>query len=197
MLAAADNMTSVQILSACLAWLVLIGLVYRHITFTKIKECYGMWFTKEYWTDYNRVEFASQERDLRLMLSFGLSQRTGEWWDSRRKIAQRDNYVEKLRQVIMRERKDLEQRLPWHWHHMYIRLCVINNIDTSSWNFKPVSEKDSKMVEAYFAYQKARNQYISESNWPNYYQWLKTHRFHNLSSGEILRELNPKLSADA
>ena len=52
-------MNSVQILSACLAWLVLIGLVYRHITFTKIKECYGMWFTKEYWTDYNTVEFAS------------------------------------------------------------------------------------------------------------------------------------------
>jgi len=52
-------MNNIQILSACLAWLVLIGLVYRHITFTKIKECYGMWFTKEYWTNYNTVEFAS------------------------------------------------------------------------------------------------------------------------------------------
>ena len=52
-------MNSVQILSACLAWLVLTFLVYRKITFTKIKECYGMWFTKEYWTDYNTVEFAS------------------------------------------------------------------------------------------------------------------------------------------
>ena len=52
-------MNSVQIFFACLVWLVLIVLVYRHITFTKIKECYGMWFTKEYWTDYNTVEFAS------------------------------------------------------------------------------------------------------------------------------------------
>jgi len=52
-------MNEIQIISACLAWLVLTGLVYRHITFTKIKECYGMWFTKEYWTDYNTVEFAS------------------------------------------------------------------------------------------------------------------------------------------
>ena len=52
-------MNSIQIFSACLAWLVLTALVYRHITFTKIKECYGMWFTKEYWTDYNTVEFAS------------------------------------------------------------------------------------------------------------------------------------------
>ena len=52
-------MNSIQVLSACLAWLVLIALVYRHITFTKIKECYSIWFTKEYWTNYNTVEFAS------------------------------------------------------------------------------------------------------------------------------------------
>ena len=52
-------MNSVQILSACLAFLVLCGAVYRHIGFDKIKECYGMWFTKEYWTDYNTVEFLS------------------------------------------------------------------------------------------------------------------------------------------
>jgi hypothetical protein len=52
-------MNSVQILSACLAFLILCGAVYRHIGFAKLKECYGMWFTKEYWTDYNTVEFAS------------------------------------------------------------------------------------------------------------------------------------------
>ena len=52
-------MNSVQILSACLTFLILCGAVYRHIGFDKIKECYGMWFTKEYWTNYNIVEFAS------------------------------------------------------------------------------------------------------------------------------------------
>jgi hypothetical protein len=52
-------MTLNQILFACVTWLILVFLVYRHITFTKIKECYGMWFTKEYWTDYNTVEFLS------------------------------------------------------------------------------------------------------------------------------------------
>ena len=52
-------MNSLQIFSACLVWLVLIVLVYRHITFTKIKECYGMWFTKKYWINYNTVEFLS------------------------------------------------------------------------------------------------------------------------------------------
>jgi hypothetical protein len=52
-------MTAQQILFATGTWLVLLLIVYRHITFTKIKECYGMWFTKEYWTDYNTVEFIS------------------------------------------------------------------------------------------------------------------------------------------
>jgi hypothetical protein len=72
-------MTLNQILFACLAWLVLIGLVYRHITFTKIKECYGMWFTKEYWTDYNTVEFLSWFAKATIIvpgLIFGVSL----WW---------------------------------------------------------------------------------------------------------------------
>jgi len=52
-------MTSNQIAVACLAWLVLTILVYRHITFAKIRDCYAMWFTRSYWTDYNLVEFLS------------------------------------------------------------------------------------------------------------------------------------------
>ena len=52
-------MTFTQITIATLVWIVLIAIVYHHSTFQKIKECYGMWFTKEYWTDYNTVEFVS------------------------------------------------------------------------------------------------------------------------------------------
>jgi hypothetical protein len=52
-------MTEKQILVATAAWAILILITYRHITFVKIKECYGMWFTKKYWTDFNTVEFAS------------------------------------------------------------------------------------------------------------------------------------------
>jgi len=48
-----------QIIIACGVWAVLLFLIYRHITFIKIKECYGIWFTKKYWTNYNTVEFAS------------------------------------------------------------------------------------------------------------------------------------------
>ena len=48
-----------QIVIATTVWAVLLLLVYRHITFIKIKDCYSMWFKKEYWTDYNTVEFLS------------------------------------------------------------------------------------------------------------------------------------------
>ena len=72
-------MTSLQILFACLTFLVLCGAVYHHIGFTKMKECYSMWFTKEYWTDYNRVEFASWAAKACIIvpgLIFGISL----WW---------------------------------------------------------------------------------------------------------------------
>ncbi len=53
------TMTLEQVLFACVVSVVLIAIVYRHSGFDKIKECYGMWFTREYWTNYNIVEFAS------------------------------------------------------------------------------------------------------------------------------------------
>jgi hypothetical protein len=51
--------TITQILLATLIWAILIGITYTHSNWAKIKECYGMWLTKEYWTDYNTIEFAS------------------------------------------------------------------------------------------------------------------------------------------
>jgi hypothetical protein len=72
-------MNNIQILSGCLAFLVLCGLVYRRIGFDKMKECYGMWFTKEYWTDYNTVEFLSWAAKATIIipgLIFGIS----IWW---------------------------------------------------------------------------------------------------------------------
>jgi hypothetical protein len=48
-----------QILFACGVWAVCMALSYTHIGWKNVKECYGMWFTKEYWTDYNTIEFVS------------------------------------------------------------------------------------------------------------------------------------------
>jgi hypothetical protein len=52
-------MTIEQIAIATLIFVGLISVAYAHIGWSNIKQCYGMWFTKEYWTDYNTVEFIS------------------------------------------------------------------------------------------------------------------------------------------
>ena len=71
------NMT--EIIAANVAFVVLILIVYRHSTFTAIKNCYGMWFKREYWTDYNTVEFLSWAAKAVIIipgLIFGISL----WW---------------------------------------------------------------------------------------------------------------------
>ncbi len=52
-------MNTIQIIAAVAAFFVLIFALYAHIGWTNIRECYGMWFRREYWTDYNTVEFLS------------------------------------------------------------------------------------------------------------------------------------------
>ena len=52
-------MTITQVLAATGLWAILIGIAYTHSNWKNIRNCYGMWFTKEYWTNYNVVEFAS------------------------------------------------------------------------------------------------------------------------------------------
>jgi hypothetical protein len=72
-------MTITQILVATMAWAILIGITYTHSNWSKIRECYGMWFTRKYWTDYNIVEFASWVAKAIIIvpgLIFGIS----VWW---------------------------------------------------------------------------------------------------------------------
>ena len=52
-------MTIEQAIIATAIFLILIILVYNHIEWRNIKNCYSMWFKKEYWTSYNTVEFFS------------------------------------------------------------------------------------------------------------------------------------------
>lgn len=52
-------MNSTQILSATLAAVIIITVVYSHITFQEIRRCYSMWFTRAYWTTYNIVDAVS------------------------------------------------------------------------------------------------------------------------------------------
>jgi hypothetical protein len=54
-----NTMTIQQILFAIITWAVLVGIVYYHSGWQNIKNCYGMWFTRAYWTNYNIIEAAS------------------------------------------------------------------------------------------------------------------------------------------
>lgn len=49
-------MTLNQILIATVSWLVITVIVYKHTGFNNIKDCYKIWFTKSYWTNYNIVD---------------------------------------------------------------------------------------------------------------------------------------------
>ena len=53
------NMTSEQITFAILSWLALTGFIYTVTGWRNIIDCYKLWFTREYWTNYNVIEAAS------------------------------------------------------------------------------------------------------------------------------------------
>lgn len=72
-------MTPSHVLIANAVFLILILIVYRHSTFTAIKNCYAMWLKREYWTNYNIVEFLSWATKAVIIipgLVFGIS----FWW---------------------------------------------------------------------------------------------------------------------
>ena len=52
-------MNNEQIVIATTVWLMLTAAVYWRTGLIKVKDCYCMWFTKKYWTNYNTVEFVS------------------------------------------------------------------------------------------------------------------------------------------
>lgn len=72
-------MTLEQVLIATAVWAVLIGIVYTHTKWREIKRVYLMWFTREYWTDYNTIEALSWLTKAAIIvpgLIFGIS----VWW---------------------------------------------------------------------------------------------------------------------
>lgn len=148
---------------------------------------------ENYQDHYNQLRnLTKEERLLRLNLTFGLSKRRGPFWDSRRQMASDGNYVEEIKKIILGQRTDIESRMPWHWHHMYIRNCLATDLDMSDWEFPDITDLDRTMVESFFAYNRARNQYISKQPWTNYYQWLKKNIFHGLTNQDVLKKLNPQ-----
>lgn len=49
-------MTLEQILAAALAWAVLVTATYTHVRWANIRNCYRIWFSRDYWTSYNTID---------------------------------------------------------------------------------------------------------------------------------------------
>jgi len=52
-------MSQEQLLFALASWIVLTGFIYTVTGWRNVLDCYKMWFTREYWTNYNIIEAAS------------------------------------------------------------------------------------------------------------------------------------------
>lgn len=52
-------MTIEQITYATITWSILLLISYSHSGWKNILNCFGMWFKRSYWTNYNTVEFLS------------------------------------------------------------------------------------------------------------------------------------------
>ena len=48
-----------QILLATITSVALVAIIYNHIGWKHVKNCYGMWLDKKYWTNYNIIEAVS------------------------------------------------------------------------------------------------------------------------------------------
>jgi tryptophan halogenase len=143
---------------------------------------------------FNKLrDLTREERNLRLDLTFGMSRRSGPFWESRRAMATKNNYLEQIKAIVLEQRKDLESRLNWHWQHQYARTCMATDVDMSSWEFVEVTPENQQMADAFFSYNRARNQYIETQQWPNYSEWLQQNRFGGLTNQEVLAKLNPHL----
>ncbi len=149
-------------------------------------------------TDYEtaREDFNTQhrivvhERNLRLLFNFGLSKRRGPFWDSRRALAA--DKMQHLRDIINEDSSVIDSRLTHFYQQMYFRMVMATDTDRTQFDTVELSDADRAMAESFFLYNRARNEYIEQQPWPNYYEWLKENRFNGRTSEEMLAEFHPQ-----
>jgi tryptophan halogenase len=140
--------------------------------------------------EYNRRRSLNlEERRLRRDIPFGISQRSGPFWDSRRELARDKNVLQNLQDIILGRRTDLDQRLRHHWTHTYIRYALAAEVDIKNWDFPALPQKHVEMVAAFFDYNRQRNRYIAQTSWPNYYLWLQKNIYHYETNHDTFKRL--------
>lgn len=64
---------------ATIVWMILTSIVYTQTGWGKIRDCYKLWFTKSYWTNYNIVEALSWTAKAVIIIP-GLIFNINIWW---------------------------------------------------------------------------------------------------------------------
>jgi hypothetical protein len=72
---------------------------------------------------------------------------------------------------------------------MYIRFALAAEVDMKDWDFPAIPQLHRNMVEAFFNYNRQRNQYLSENCWPNYYLWLQENIFHHETNHDTFKRI--------
>ena len=137
-------------------------------------------------------DYVVQERNLRLIASFGLSKRSGYYWD-----IQRHNYTTnygnnafvnfltgKLDSINQHYRNFIQQ--------IYYRIAAVTDFDRTKIDLPNINKDDSQMATAYFNYMKQRNLYVQKQTWPNYYSWIKENRFDKMDSRSFRNLRHPQ-----
>jgi tryptophan 7-halogenase len=132
---------------------------------------------------------AMEERRMRRDIAFGISQRSGPYWDIQRKIAQENSCLQSLQDIILGKRMDLDREFNYHWVHMYIRFALAAEVDMTDWDFPVVPQRHCDMVKAFFNYNRQRNHYFAENSWPNYYLWLQKNIFHQETNHDTFKRI--------
>jgi len=141
--------------------------------------------------DFNRQHaLVVEERNLRLLFIFGISKRQGAFWDKRRSfVAER---MQDLQDIVNEKRKDIDSRLTHFYHQIYFSMILAAGLDRLQFETVEMTSADRTMAESFFAYNRARNEYVAQKNWPNNYEWLKQNRFNGKTSDEILAVMHPQ-----
>jgi hypothetical protein len=142
-------------------------------------------------TQYNALQKPYlDEVALRMTLFLGFSAKSGNFWDLQRQRAKDEHFLEQLQEIVEIKTHKINSQLQWYWQQSYIRMAISCGVDMSKFNFPKPSDRNLEMFTAFCQYNQARNKYIREAEWPNYYEWLKENRFGGKSSYEIFDELN-------
>lgn len=133
-----------------------------------------------------------KEREARLICSFGVSQRRGDWWQQRRDLMSDTGYSQRLNDIMNQTDKDTTERLKWFWQQPYYTMVLAAGYKRDAYKFPELTTEQAEMAHAFFNYNRLRNKFVRSQSWPNYYNWLRMNRFHGHSSKEIFEMLNGK-----